>query len=100
MSGVASVVDSDGRRLTCGSTRAKSLVNYSLWSLSCKMWDAQCKEPSQKLRTASLLRGRQCDDGSGRRHMKLPGLSQSCYTAFQWQARKISNQPEKDTTEV
>ncbi|VDD84414.1 unnamed protein product [Mesocestoides corti] len=22
------------------ATRAKSLVNYSLWSLSCKMWDA------------------------------------------------------------
>uniref|UniRef100_A0A5K3G6L2 Uncharacterized protein n=1 Tax=Mesocestoides corti TaxID=53468 RepID=A0A5K3G6L2_MESCO len=74
---------------SCKSTRAKSVVNYSHGPLSCQMWGAgsveldiyfintgnqqQCKEPSQK-----------------------PIV---CLSVFQWHARKISSQPEKDTTE-
>uniref|UniRef100_A0A5K3FXL5 ADAM_CR_2 domain-containing protein n=1 Tax=Mesocestoides corti TaxID=53468 RepID=A0A5K3FXL5_MESCO len=101
MSGVASVGDSDERRLTCGSTRANCLVNYSLGPPFCQMWGAQCEEPSQKLRSASLLRGRQCGDGSGLRHIG-PRWPQPilCLSAFPWHARKISSQPEKDTSEV
>uniref|UniRef100_A0A5K3F8Z7 Uncharacterized protein n=1 Tax=Mesocestoides corti TaxID=53468 RepID=A0A5K3F8Z7_MESCO len=69
---------------SCKSTRAKSLVNYSRGPLSCQMWGVgefrngyfnnheQWGEPSQELRTASLLR---------------------------WHARKIGSQPEKDTNE-
>uniref|UniRef100_A0A5K3EHA1 FBPase domain-containing protein n=1 Tax=Mesocestoides corti TaxID=53468 RepID=A0A5K3EHA1_MESCO len=39
-------------------------------------------------------------DGSGRRNIGLPGLSQYCVSAFQWHARKISSQPEKEANEV
>uniref|UniRef100_A0A5K3EXI8 Uncharacterized protein n=1 Tax=Mesocestoides corti TaxID=53468 RepID=A0A5K3EXI8_MESCO len=61
----------------------------------------QCEEPSQKLKTASLLRGGQCDDGSGCRHIG-PRWPQPilCRSAFQWYAREISSQPKNDTTEV
>ncbi|VDD80023.1 unnamed protein product [Mesocestoides corti] len=62
-------------------------------------YQQQCGELSQQLRTASLLRRRQFGVGSGRRHVGPPGLTQSCVSAFQWLARKISSQPEKDTTE-
>uniref|UniRef100_A0A5K3FYB9 Uncharacterized protein n=1 Tax=Mesocestoides corti TaxID=53468 RepID=A0A5K3FYB9_MESCO len=57
-------------------------------------------EPNQKLRTALLLRGRQCGDGSGRRNIG-PCLSQPalCLSAFQWHARKINSQPDKNTNE-
>uniref|UniRef100_A0A5K3EX79 Secreted protein n=1 Tax=Mesocestoides corti TaxID=53468 RepID=A0A5K3EX79_MESCO len=41
-----------------------------------------------------------CGVGSGRRHVGPPGCSQSCVSVFQWHARKISSQPEKDTNRV
>uniref|UniRef100_A0A5K3FWX0 Uncharacterized protein n=1 Tax=Mesocestoides corti TaxID=53468 RepID=A0A5K3FWX0_MESCO len=68
-------------------------------------YQQHCGEPSQKLRTASLQRGRQCDAGVVLRQIR----AQTCWTtwpqpilcpsSFQWRARKISSQPEKDTTE-
>uniref|UniRef100_A0A5K3F579 SURF1-like protein n=1 Tax=Mesocestoides corti TaxID=53468 RepID=A0A5K3F579_MESCO len=42
-----------------------------------------------------------CGVGSGHRHIR-PHWPQPilCHSAFQWRARKISTQPEKDTTDV
>uniref|UniRef100_A0A5K3G752 Pecanex-like protein n=1 Tax=Mesocestoides corti TaxID=53468 RepID=A0A5K3G752_MESCO len=38
--------------------------------------------------------------GSGRRHVGPPGRSQSCVSAFQWHARKVSSQSDEDMDEV
>uniref|UniRef100_A0A5K3FQF5 Flocculation protein FLO11-like n=1 Tax=Mesocestoides corti TaxID=53468 RepID=A0A5K3FQF5_MESCO len=61
----------------------------------------QCKEPIQKLRTASLLRARQCGNRSGHRNIGQSWPQQIlCLSAIQWHARKISSQPEMYTKEV
>uniref|UniRef100_A0A5K3G3C2 SCP domain-containing protein n=1 Tax=Mesocestoides corti TaxID=53468 RepID=A0A5K3G3C2_MESCO len=53
----------------CGKCRTGYFINIG--------FQQQCGEPIRKLRAASLLRGRQCGVGSGRRHVGPPGLSQS-----------------------
>uniref|UniRef100_A0A5K3FJZ1 Ovule protein n=1 Tax=Mesocestoides corti TaxID=53468 RepID=A0A5K3FJZ1_MESCO len=68
------------------STRAKSLVYYSLGPLSCQMWGIR------ECRTGLFVNHQRCKEPS-----QKPIL---CLFVFQWHARKISSQPEKDTNEV
>uniref|UniRef100_A0A5K3EX31 HCO3_cotransp domain-containing protein n=1 Tax=Mesocestoides corti TaxID=53468 RepID=A0A5K3EX31_MESCO len=67
----------------------------------------QCSESSQKLRTASLLRGRKCDASGILQWRRIRAQTHRttwtqpilCLSVFQWHARKVSSQPEKDTSE-
>uniref|UniRef100_A0A5K3EZW0 Fibronectin type-III domain-containing protein n=1 Tax=Mesocestoides corti TaxID=53468 RepID=A0A5K3EZW0_MESCO len=58
----------------------------------------QCEVPSRKPRTASFLRGSQCGDGSGRRHI-CPSWPKVilCLSAIQWHASETGSHTEKVT---
>uniref|UniRef100_A0A5K3FIJ6 Uncharacterized protein n=1 Tax=Mesocestoides corti TaxID=53468 RepID=A0A5K3FIJ6_MESCO len=53
----------------CGKCRTGYFTNTG--------FQQECGEPIRKLRAASLLRGRHCGVGLGRRHVGPPGRSQS-----------------------
>uniref|UniRef100_A0A5K3ERZ2 Ig-like domain-containing protein n=1 Tax=Mesocestoides corti TaxID=53468 RepID=A0A5K3ERZ2_MESCO len=67
MNGLASVVYSDERRLTCESTRTKSLVNYSLGPQPCHIRSSDSVELDilrimNSAKNQARSRGQQCGD--------------------------------------